>query len=274
MTDITTTAGESKGPTERPVRVIVTRPQPEADAWVQRLSDAGWHALALPLLDIQQAGDPEQLQAAWQRLADHRAVMFVSGAAVQHFFSGRPEDTLWPEGLRAWCTGPGSRAALLAQGVPAACIDVPAADALQLDSESLWAVVHAQVSPRDKVLLVRGQDAEGEVAGRTWLADRLQEAGGCIETLAVYRRGMPQWTPPMVVAARQSLTSDAVWLFSSSQAAGHLPLLLGPLAVAPSARALATHPRIAQAVRQLGFSRVYPCRPDLPSVLAFLESGA
>lgn len=254
--------------------VIVTRPQAEADAWVQRLGQAGWPAVALPLLDIQAAGDPVQLRAAWRQLAAYRALMFVSAAAVQQFFAGRGDDGLWPQGLRAWCTGPGTRAVLLAAGVSADSIDLPAADAEQLDSESLWAVVQTQISPGDRVLLVRGQDADGEVAGRTWLAERLLEAGADVQSLAVYRRGLPVWTPSMLDTARHSLNSGSIWLFSSSQAVGHLPLLLGPVAPAASVLAVATHPRIAEAARQQGFARVDLCRPGLSGVLAFLESLA
>jgi uroporphyrinogen-III synthase len=50
-----------------------------------------------------------------QRLADYRAVMFVSGNAVSHFL----HDALLPFATRAWAPGPGTRDALLDAGVDA-----------------------------------------------------------------------------------------------------------------------------------------------------------
>ena len=59
-------------------------------------------------------------------------------------------------------------------GVDAACIDQPAADAAQFDSESLWAQVHHQIGPGDAVLIVRGTEAGAyqQGTGRDWLAQQ------------------------------------------------------------------------------------------------------
>ena len=69
-------------------RIIVTRPAPDAERWVAQLRERGLHAEALPLLEITGADDPAPLQAAWNRLSDFAALMFVSGNAVDHFFDG------------------------------------------------------------------------------------------------------------------------------------------------------------------------------------------
>ena len=72
------------------MRVLVTRPEAEASLWVQDLRQRGFDAVALPLIDIVPAPQPQALQQEWRRLHEYRAVMFVSGTAVRHFFAQRP----------------------------------------------------------------------------------------------------------------------------------------------------------------------------------------
>jgi uroporphyrinogen-III synthase len=67
---------------------------------------------------------------------------------------------------------------------------------------------------------------------------------------------------------RRASTDGSIWLFSSSEAIAHLPIGLDW----GQARALATHPRIAQAAREAGFGQVLQSRPALPEVLASIKS--
>ncbi|MBC7702623.1 MAG: uroporphyrinogen-III synthase, partial [Rhodoferax sp.] len=104
------------------MRVIVTRPEREAGTWVQTLVERGLGAIALPLIDIRPVANPAALQAAWGGLGDYAALMFVSGVAVEHFFSSRTSsaggsDALGAARTRFWGTGPGTAAALLRHGV-------------------------------------------------------------------------------------------------------------------------------------------------------------
>ena len=117
------------------------------------------------------AGD---LADARTRLGDYHAAMFVSGNAVDGFL--QPNQALAPVqqalaaiDTRAWSPGPGTTAALLRAGWPAARIDAPAHDAPQFDSESLWARVAPQARAGTRVLIVRGGGADGVAAGRDWL---------------------------------------------------------------------------------------------------------
>jgi uroporphyrinogen-III synthase len=64
---------------------------------------------------------------------------------------------------------------------------------------------------------------------------------------------------------------DSAWLFSSSQAIANL-LTLEPRADWSGARAVATHPRIAESARSAGFGVVCESRPGLDAVIAALES--
>jgi len=251
------------------MRVRVTRPAPDAPDWVAALRRRGFDAVSVPLIAIAPAPDPSSIHAAWQRLAARRAAMFVSGNAVRQFFSAGPPDAAWPAGVRAWATGPGTRAALLQAGVPDAAIDLPPPESLQFDSEHLWHVVAPQIRNGDEVLVVRGADASGEM-GRDWLAGQLQTAGARADQVVVYARAMPVWT----AAQRQEALAGADaggWLFSSSQAVRHLQALL-PGQTWARARAVATHARIARAARGAGFGVVCESRADLGAIAAALES--
>ena len=61
----------------------------------------------------------------------------------------------------------------------------------------------------------------------TWLGDRLREAGMRVDAVGVYRRGCPRLDVPTRALLRRALASPAshVWLFSSSEAIGHLEAL-------------------------------------------------
>ena len=254
------------------MRVLVTRPESEARHWVEELRRRGFDAQALPLIEIAPVADPAMLVAAWRQLDRYRAVMFVSGNAVRHFFGHRPEGKPWPAPTRAWAPGGGTRDALLAAQVTPELIDAPPPQAAQFDSETLWQQVAGQVGDGDRVLIVRGADAQGASSGRDWLAERVAAAGAQVEVLPAYLRRPPVLTEEQLAQARCcGRTEGCVWLFSSSQAIEHLRTLLPGESLA-QCRAVATHPRIAQAARRAGFGVVCESRPSLAAVVAALES--
>jgi uroporphyrinogen-III synthase len=177
---------------------------------------------------------------------------------------------------RMWATGPGTQLALLAQSVPNELIDSPAVDAAQFDSEALWDIVKNQVKPADKVLIVRGSspnnnDAEGvAMNGRPWLADQLMGAGVQVDVVVSYQRSAPVFDAAALALMARAAVDKSVWLLSSSEAVANLRTVSG--LNWSHARAIATHPRIAQAARDAGFGVVYESRPLLAEVAASIES--
>ena len=251
------------------MRVLVTRPQPQADEWVARLRAEQVDAQALPLLEIGDPADAGPVRAAWRALAGEALVVFVSPNAVARFFALKPTDAAWPAGTRAGATGPGTSAALLAAGVPASAIVEPPAEAGQFDSEALWACLAPLRDWRGaRVLIVRGE------GGRDWLAAALQAQGANLRFVEAYRR-----IAPRLDGAGRALLADAIarpaghlWLFSSSEAVGHLGAL-APGAEWTQARAFASHPRIAATARTLGFGHVMQVGPAFSVVLQALREG-
>jgi uroporphyrinogen-III synthase len=282
-------------PTGAAVRVIVTRPLQDAQHWVQQLQQGGFAAEALPLIDIAPASDLDAAERAWDALGGYAACMFVSGNAVDYFFKQKVavalavhthsaikkiaiDGHILPPALRFMAPGPGTVAALLAAGVPAAQIDAPPTDAAQFDSEALWAVVGQRDWKGRRVLVVRGENQEAGAAssGRDWIARQWQAAGAQVDFAGVYQRRAPVFTNAQLERARAASEDGSVWLFSSSEAVANLagfPALAG--VDWRRARALATHPRIEEAARAAGWGVVVASRPalkDIRDTLASIES--
>ena len=241
--------------------LIVTRPRAQATGWVEALRAAGLQAQALPLIEITPIADAQPVQAAWAQIERYALVVFVSANAVTRFFALSPAQAEWPATLLAGSTGPGTSAALLAAGVPRAALVEPPADAARFDSEALWSQLAAQSWSGKRALVVCGED------GRDWLADTLAAHGASVDFIAAYAR-----RPPRLDGTEQALLDQAVadpsahlWLFSSSQAVGHLQVLV-PAADWSRSQAIASHPRIAQAAVQAGFGRVEVVAPTLQAL--------
>lgn len=251
-------------------RVLVTRPAAEATRWTEGLCASGIPAESLPLIEIVPLPDPLVLQEVWQRVPGHAALMFVSANAVQHFMAMRPAGM--PLQAQAWGTGPGTQAALQAAQWPDHLIRCPAADADKFDSEALWMQVQADVQAwrGRSVLIVRGADAQGQMAGRDWLALQLHAAGVRVDACVAYVRRAPQPDASLLSKARRALHDGRWWLFSSSEAAQNLAGWL-PGEIGPDARALATHPRIAQRLRDQGWGHVQVVPATLESQVASIK---
>lgn len=233
------------------MRVIVTRPRAQAEPFVQALQALGLDAVALPLIEIAPAPDPAAVRAAWAALPQASFVMFVSANAVAQFFALRPPGAAWPPGVRAGATGPGTSAALAAQGLPPTAICEPGADG-PFDSEGLWGRIADEPWAGRTVWVVRGED------GRDWLAERWRAAGAVVHFVAAYARQAPRPDAHGRALLAAALADPAAhrWHFSSSEAVAHLRGL-APQVDWSHAQALATHPRIAAAARAAGFGEVH-----------------
>ena len=279
------------------MRVIVTRPETDAQAWLNAIQKAGHEAVYLPLIEIGPAPDTQAVDLAWQQWPRWQAVMFVSAQAVRMFFAQRPMQA----GPRFWATGPGTRQALIEAGVAANAIDAPNADSAQFDSEALWQVVSPSLKKQVPVLIVRGnedsldsnptltanahananansnpsnnQPVNPQGVGRDWVAQQIIHAGASVEFVVAYSRRPPHWSATQLEIAKQAASDGSVWCFSSSQAVLHLQAQL-PNVQWNKACCVATHARIAQTARDVGFVHVVQTRPVLSDVLASLESFA
>lgn len=242
---------------------IVTRPEPQAGEWVGKLRARGVSAAALPLLRIAAAPDAEAVRRAFRALRAGDVVMFVSPNAAAEYFACLPEGSCWPEGVAAAATGPGTVGTLVSCGVPSPAIVAPPKDLAQFDSEALWACLRDHDWRGRRVDIVRGD------GGRPWLADQWRAAGAEVSFVQAYVRGAPTWDAQQQATLEQALARPAsvCWLLSSSEALDHLQARV-PAASWSAATALASHPRIAERARSLGFGRVMDTAPTLDAVVA------
>ena len=262
--------------------IFITRPARDAATWVQGLQAQGLNAQALPLIEIRSLPHQPELLQAWRDVAQYQAVMFVSANAVAGFFEARAvlealtsDNIALPATLRAWATGPGTTRALLQARVQAAQIDAPAADASTFDSEVLWQRVSSQVQAGTRVLMVRGTDPQHSTAqgvGRDWLTQQLQAAGARVDTVVSYERRCPRWST-LQQQEVQAWLPHSVWVLSSSEAIRNLQSLL-PGQRLEAARAVATHPRIAQMAEKAGFGVVITSHPSMQEVARSIKSLA
>ena len=132
-----------------------------------------------------------------------------------------------------------------------------------------------QITPGARVLIVRGcQAGQGDASGqgRDWLAAQLRAAGATVDFAIAYQRSAPVFSPEQQALAQAAASDGSLWLFSSSEAVTHLQQAL-PTQNWAGAQALATHPRIAQAVRAAGFGLLHECKPAFTDVVASIESA-
>ena len=154
---------------------------------------------------------------------------------------------------------------------------IPSGQAYELQEGELAQITQALGG--SFTLVVRGQEGGADAlpqpssvgTGREWLARQLAAAGGSVDFTVAYTRHAPQFTHPQHQTALAAAGDGSVWLFSSSQAVQHLQQWL-PGQSWQAARAVATHPRIAQAAEQAGFGVVRASRPTLDAVVASIES--
>ena len=252
-----------------PATVLVVRPRAQAGAWVDALAALGVPARALPLIAIVPAPDAAPVDAVFAQVeasAGEPMLVFVSPNAVHGFFDavaaarGTPARA-WPAHAWAAATGPGTVAALRERDVVAERIVAPAADAPQFDSEALWAAMRDWPWTGRPVWIVRGN------GGRDWLGERLREDGADVRVVQSYGRAAPVLSDDERALLASALAEPVrwIWMFSSSEAIAHLRAL-APAASWNSGRALASHPRIADSARALGFGSVTVVAPTAQAV--------
>ena len=246
------------------MRVLVTRPEPQASEWTHALSLRGLDALALPLLAIVRPQDPAAVARAWTALGQLDGVMFVSPSAAQAWIDARPANHAWPARVWVAAPGPGTARSLAALGAEHTL--VPPADAEQFDSDALWSAISHRDWRGRRILIVHGG------GGRDELAQRWRAAGAVVDKLEAYRRDDAPWSAAQQAAFDAAVSDPAahVWLFSSGDAIGRLERRAAHVQW-HAHRALCTHPAIAERARRAGFANVHECRPEIDAVAAAIR---
>lgn len=282
------TLNETPGTPATPFTVVLTRPAGQSAALIEKLAARGLGVLDFPLLGIEALDDDAPLRAALGALERYALVIFVSPNAVEWAFArhrdARGDVKAWPRTLPVAAVGPSSVAALARHGLaaPGCTIISPGNTAgdtddsasicpARFDSEALYDAIEktlgAHALQGRRVLIVRGD------GGRAWLANRLREAGAEVETVAAYRRVMPQPSLNAWARVRALLGGEAhAWVLTSSEGVRNLDALARAHLSAHENAALrratlvAPHARIAETAHSLGFCAVTLSGPGDESI--------
>lgn len=251
-----------------PLRLILTRPKPQAAGWETALAEAGFDVALLPLIDIQLCPAPSDLPD----LNACDAVFLVSRNALDGLLAWYGIDALQTAPVRWLCPGAGTAQQLQTLGVATSRISQPDPNAPQ-DSEHLWQALESQqpLQAGQQLLLVQGLDAaaHAKTSGTAqpkpnWLATQAQQKGVLVQTANTYQRLAPDFTVAQAELAQAAAQDGSVWLFSSSLAIGHLCHALPDISF-QGAPCIATHTRIAQSAQQHGFTSIV-CQPQLNDI--------
>lgn len=218
------------------LRVLVTRPQHQADALCAQLEALGAEVARMPLFDIEAVGDVSEQQACFAAWRDAAAWIFTSTNAVR--LAAERDPGPWP-----LCYGVGPATAAALSALDRGPVMAPEAGS---SSEALLALPELEQPDGGRFLIVTGEQ------GRDLLATTLQSRGAIVETLNLYRRRAIDYdadrvTAEIELADATILTSgealDRLWALTPE--ASHRSLLMQQVVV-PSARVL-------DKARELGF---------------------
>jgi len=236
------------------VRVLITRPQQQAEKWRQLLEENGAATLNVPLMAITPLESEAERQRIKNKVMDfdhYRHAIFVSQNAAHYggewLLDYWPQ---WPVDTRFYAVGSATAKAL--QGFDC---EVVAANQ-SMNSEALLALPELQQVAGDKVLIFRGQ------GGRPLLAQTLSERGAQVEYCELYSRTCPPQARAQMLksdfAAGITLPSEQDWVALHSGeslqnwydliVAAKRPEWLAQPLLLPGAR-------VAQQAQTLGFSR-------------------
>jgi uroporphyrinogen III methyltransferase/synthase len=168
------------------VRVLVTRPRAQADAFARLLEESGATVLVLPTVEIVEPEDWSAADDALRRLADYRMLIFTSANGVDRFLARLEEQGQSRQALRQMqcvAIGPATADAARASGLSVGIVpqEYRAEGVVQAVSEALGDHLEGL-----RILLPRALKA------REVLPRELRKLGAKVDVVPVYRSVVPQ----------------------------------------------------------------------------------
>lgn len=220
-------------------RIIITRPQAQADTLFNLLLAAGASPQLIPLLHITPAMDIKKLHHALTCLPEVDGAFFISPTAIEQVCV----HIRWPNTLPVFVNGPGSAACAKRYGMRN--IQLPHTT---FDSEGILALPALQHITGKRFILFRGK------GGRALLSDTLKQRGAEVELIETYQRLAPQ----LVATEWQLLRQSDGIIITSSEAAKNLfaQAAENQLDCLQTRQYFVSHPRIGVTLQQLGAHKV------------------
>jgi len=246
-------------PPNNALRLLLTRPAEDCAALAQTLSQHGFYASCLPLLAIEPLPETPEQRTTILALDKYQAVLVVSKAAARLGLALL--DRYWPQPpiKQSWFT-PGAASGQILKSYGLQTYWPSEGDT----SEAMLALPELQTAldtQNAKALILAGQ------GGRTLLADTLSAQSVMVDSLALYRRVLPDYPSGTLLQRIKEQRLNALSV-SSAQGLQHLTQL-----AADDWRALAALPlfvpsaRVAQQAHAAGAAKVIDCQGASSSAL-------
>lgn len=228
------------------LKVLVTRPQPQADACCARIKAAGGMPLCWPLIDIAPPQDAAGLVQALVTLPECSLAIFMSAAAVEHgLYYVQAHLGHWPAAVPIAAIGAATERALTAAG-----LSVSVTPLRGYTSEALLAEAALQKVRGQTIALFQGE------GGRELIAEVLNQRDARVLALRVYRRVAAELKADRLLTLWQRGGIEAVTV-TSSEIFDHLrTLLVGHPDYWRHTPLVVISPRLAEYVRQAGAQQV------------------
>ncbi len=229
------------------MRVLVTRPQPQADDLANAIRAQGGFALAVPLLDIRPTPESQSLRDSLQQLDQYQKIIAISMPAVEHGLNSI--ENWWPQlpvGIDWYAIGEATANALQQHGITANY------QFGGFDSEALLELADFQQISGQRILIIKGKN------GRDKLQTTLTERGATVENLVVYERVCPDY-PAGYLPQQLSDHRIHVIVATSSQIVINLQSLLNHHPDADNLKQLTLivpSQRVAEDARACGFNHI------------------
>lgn len=167
-------------------RVLVCRPQPRADELCHELAAFGAETRALPMMEIVPLALDGEMRSRLLDLDHYQHVICVSPSAAERLLAEMDQWwPQWPAGIQWWGVGSGTARILREAGLD--CRSPQQGH----NSEALLAepALSATALIHSRVLIAGGE------GGRGLLAGTLSRRAGRQDTLILYRRQRPSYSP-------------------------------------------------------------------------------
>ncbi|MCX7945593.1 MAG: uroporphyrinogen-III synthase [Hydrogenophilus sp.] len=228
--------------------VWVTRPASQSERLLELVEMAGFEAVAAPLLSVVPAVEEKEAEFFAAGLDRFIWVFFVSANAAKIAVPAIRRYRPWPPGPPVATVGRAS--AMLLRTLGFSEVLVPERGG---DSEAVLALSWTQRErvAGEPILIVKG------IGGRPLLETTLADRGANVATWCCYRRLAGVWDKRVWAPWEEGRVK--AMLVTSSEAVRFLPEVI-PIDRWPMVRAsvlaVANHPRVAAALREIGWERV------------------
>lgn len=243
----------------RGMRVLVTRPEPQASRLAKSIRERGGEPIVFPGIEIKPVVDVAAVSGSFDWC------VFLSVHSVHHSKARLPDLA----NTRIAAIGRATAAA-----VAEASYEVHVTPEPLATTEGLLADARFAVSPSQRVLIVRG------AGGRDALDEALAVRGAQVESLIVYERVPAQHSPAAVAQLEAQWTEDSIDIVTatSGDTLAHLRDALSPTGQGLLMRTplAVVSPRVGERARSLGLQGelIVTDRADDLSIVAALSNWA